>query len=83
MLLFFEIRIQTAVSNKNLSDIDAESENRVINIINNNGDITIGGKNENNLTTQNSIVGFSEYFISVINYLEIKAIDSEKKHLYF
>jgi hypothetical protein len=79
MLLFFEIKIQTAVSNKNLSDIDAESENRVINIVNNNGDITIGGKNENSLTTQKSIVGFSEYFISVINYLEIKAIDSDKK----
>lgn len=79
MLLFFEIKIQTAVPNKNLSDIDAESENRVINIVNNNGDITIGGKNENSLTTQKSIVGFSEYFISVINYLEIKAIDSDKK----
>lgn len=79
MILFFEIKIQTAVPNKNLSDIDAESENRVINIVNNNGDITIGGKNENSLTTQKSIVGFSEYFISVINYLEIKAIDSDKK----
>ncbi|KXO78193.1 hypothetical protein AYL20_07400 [Acinetobacter venetianus] len=79
MLLFFEIKLQTAVSNKNLSDIDAESENRVINIVNNNGDITIGGKSENILTTKKSIVGFSEYFISVINYLEIKAIDSDKK----
>ncbi|EET83037.1 hypothetical protein ACN6TW_10460 [Acinetobacter radioresistens] len=79
MILFFEIKIQTAIPNKNLSDIDAESENRVINIVNNNGDITIGGKNENSFTTQKSIVGFSEYFISVINYLEIKAIDSDKK----
>ncbi|WP_111891556.1 hypothetical protein [Acinetobacter sp. MB5] len=79
MILFFEIKIQTTVSNKNLSDIDEESKNRVINIVNNNGDISIGGKDNNNLTTQKSIVGFSEYFISVINYLEIKAIDSDKK----
>ncbi len=79
MVLFFEIKLQTTVSNKNLSDIDEESKNRVINIVNNTGDITISEKNENSLTTQKSIVGFSEYFISVINYLEIKAIDSDKK----
>ncbi|WP_394651847.1 hypothetical protein [uncultured Acinetobacter sp.] len=78
-LLAIELRILAPNQNKQLSDIDDESKYRTINIVNNNGTVTVESNKDNKVTPRESSNSFSSYFTSVINYLEIKSIDSDKK----
>lgn len=78
LIIFFEMKILAPNQNKNLSDID-ENTDRVINIISNSGNITVESSKSNKLTPHIASVDFPSYFTNVINYLEIKSIDSDKK----
>lgn len=77
-IIFFEIKLLTPNQDKKLSDID-DNTDRIINIVNNNGNVNIESNKSNKLTPHKASSDFSSYFTSVINYLEIKSIDSDKK----
>lgn len=80
LLLFaIEIKILTPSQDKKLSDIDDERKNRVINIVNNSGTVTVESSKSAQLTPQIASNDFSTYFINIINNLENKSIDSDKK----
>lgn len=77
-IIFIEIKLLTPNQDKKLSDID-DNTDRIINIVNNNGSVNIESNKSNKLTPHKASNDFSSYFTSVINYLEIKSIDSDKK----
>lgn len=77
-IIFIEIKLLTPNQAKKLSDIDDHTD-RIINIVNNNGNVNIESNKSNKLTPHKASSDFSSYFTSVINYLEIKSIDSDKK----
>ncbi|WHR57595.1 hypothetical protein [Acinetobacter haemolyticus] len=79
LLLFIEVKLLTPGQNKELSDIDEESKYRTINIVNNNGNITVESSKNSKLTPNEASSDFSSYFINIINYLENKSIDSDRK----
>lgn len=76
--VFSELRLAVPVQDKKLLDID-NGVNRVINIVDNSGEIHIESDVRKQLTSIKDVDSFLAYFTNVITYLESKSIDSDKK----